>query len=130
MGNLIGLIVIISQTVVTTIVLLGFSFLYFGLYFPLSLLSYILIYDIFAIVMHMLYRRYERKKKGEREESVHAPSKELIIFHSITSALALLIAFLFLRESIDGLALFFVLSLWFSSFISGIFLYIKKYSVF
>jgi hypothetical protein len=122
-GVLIGLFVTISQTIVTTIVLLGFSLLFLGYAFPRGLILIALIYDAIAIVLHMLYRRRERKQGSGKGVKVR---KELLIFHAGTSLLAIVSGFYFPSHFFDGPGLLLLITLWLSSFVSGVFVYVEK----
>ena len=122
----VGLVVILSQAIVTVCILLGFSFIYLEIPFPKNLLLFVLIYDVIAIVVHMVYRKLERAKKREKGEEGRVLSKSLLIFHSLTSVLAIFFAFLFLHEEITAWVLLIILFFWMTSFSSGVRLYIKK----
>ncbi len=123
-GTLVGLLVTISQTIVTTIVLLGFIFLFFGYFFPRGLITFALLYDVMAIILHMAYRRRERKEGSGKGMKVR---KELLIFHSGTSLLAIAFGFYFLSHLFDGLRLLLLTTLWLASLVSGVIVYAKKY---
>jgi hypothetical protein len=128
----VGLAVIISQAVVTTIVLLGYSFLYLEMYFPQGFLFCVLVYDVLAIISHMLFRKWERgkagnsRKKNKNGERKNTSTRNIIIFHSMVSALAIFFAFLFIYKEITVMIYSIVTVLWLASFSSGIRLYIKK----
>lgn len=127
--NKVGLAVIISQAVVTTIVLLGYSFLYLGIYFPQELLFWVLVYDVLAIVSHMLFRKWERGKasnnsnKNKNGERKNSSTRNIIIFHSIVSVTAIIIAFYFLDEKVSQVLYLSILVTWLASFFSGVMLY-------
>ena len=124
--DIVGLLVIVSQAVVTTIVLLGYSFLYFEIPFPKKLILFVLIYNVIAIAAHMVYRKRERGVKRERGEEGRVLSKGLLIFHSLTSVLAIFFGFLFIHKEITVIIYSTLAVLWLASFSSGVRLYIKK----
>ncbi len=123
-GVLVGLLVTISQTIVTTIVLLGFTLLFFGHPFPRGLITFALVYDVTAIVLHILYRRRERKLGKSAGVKV---KNGLIFFHAATSLLAILCGFYFLSHIFNDLELLLLVILWLLSFLSGLFVFVKKY---
>lgn len=123
-GVLVGFFVTISQTIVTTIVLLGFSFLFLGHSFPQGLIAFVLVYDVIAITLHMVYRRRERKQGSGKGVKVR---KELLIFHAGASLLAIVSGFYFLSHFLDGLRFALLMMLWLFSLMSGIFVYAEKY---
>lgn len=125
-SSLVGLVVIISQSVVTTIVLVCFSLRYFGFTFPYEFLLTALLYDVFAIVTHMLYRKYERGKRIGVVTKALPSRKGLTIFHATSSLLALFFAFYFIKHDTGLIEISFILISWLASFFSGIFLYIRK----
>jgi len=125
---LIGLLVIISQTVVTTIVLLGFCFLYSGYDFPKMIIMGVLIYDCVAIVLHMLYRKREKKLLQNKGAEVFAHKKVLLIIHASASVLAISLGVHLLSISISAESLSLLFILWTISLVTGIIIFYKKYS--
>ena len=124
---LIGLLVIISQTIVTTIVLLGFYFLSLGLSFSKGLILGALLYDCVAIVSHVMYRKIERERMEVTANRV-VISKLLLIVHGSTSVVALVISFFLLQTSLSQASWLFVTSLWIISLTSGAIIFYRKYS--
>ncbi len=125
----VGLAVSISQAVVTTIVVLGYSFLFLEIYFPNSILFWVLVYEMLAIALHLLFRKWERgkaqgkSKGGKRNDGGVARVGGIIFFHSAVSVLAIAAAFAFLDGNVTLIPYLIILVSWLVSFSSGVMLY-------
>lgn len=126
---LIGLLVIISQTIVTTVVLIGFFFLYKHLSFSKEIIIVALLYDCIAVLSHMVYRRGEKKLLMSKGIKVFFHNRALLLTHVSTSLLAVVTSFCFLKVTVTLEIFLVAFFLWIISLISGVVIFYKKYSV-
>lgn len=122
---IIAKVAVVFQSVITLAVSLFLIFFLSGVLLPLPLLVAALLLDVLFVIVHLSYRVLYNGEKVKLEQF----ETRVLIVHSGASLLALGMTFFFIKNSLNGGAVYILSTLfvWGTSLISGIVFFVKKY---